>query len=199
MLDFDEYTLIERTQQGDAEAFTPLVSKHQHRLYTHIVGRIKDPETAKDLCQEAWLKAFLAIKTFRGDAAFYSWVYRIAENLCIDFLRKQKTSQDLAPLHAVDERQIIGPHPDPHQYLARKELQQELKTAIGRLPPTRKRVFLLRYGQELPIKAIARQLQRSEGTVKTHLYKAVRQLRELLTPYLKDHTDPDFLPENPTL
>ncbi|MDD9974943.1 MAG: hypothetical protein OXU27_13100 [Candidatus Poribacteria bacterium] len=78
---FNERHFIERTQHGNTEAFTPLVTTYQPRLYTHILGRIKDTETAKDLTQETWMKAFRAINTFRADASFYSWLYRIATNL----------------------------------------------------------------------------------------------------------------------
>ena len=81
MLDFDDTALIQRTQQGDTEAFTPLVKTYQSRIYAHILGRIKDVETAKDLTQETWMKAFCAINTFRADASFYSWLYRIASVL----------------------------------------------------------------------------------------------------------------------
>ncbi len=186
----DEHKLIALTQQGDTEAFNPLVTKYQYRIYTVIQRQVKDPEAAKDLCQETFLKAYLAINTFRGDSAFYSWIYRIAKNVCIDFQRKQQTEHDIDPLHAVDERRILNTHPDPGDVLQKRELRQMLWGAIQLLPPTRKRVFLLRYSQHLPIKEIAILLNKSEGTIKTHLYKARHQLRELLTPYLKNEDIP---------
>ena len=187
---FDERHFIERTQHGDTEAFTPLVKTYQPRLYTHILGRIKDVETAKDLTQETWIKAFRAINTFRADASFYSWLYRIAENVCIDFFRKQKAAYDTAPLHTVAETQIEKTYPDPAELLTRSELRQYLHGAIAALTPSRKRVFLLYYFEELSIKAIATHTGRSEGTVKTHLRNARLQLREYLTPYLKNHRIP---------
>lgn len=186
MFDIDEEQLITRTQHGDSEAFNPLVVKYQSRIYTHILGRIKDREIAKDLTQDTFFKAFVSILSFRGDSAFYSWLYRIAENTCIDFLRKQKAKYDIIPLHIVNEHHITDTHPDTHDTLQRQELQRILKAAIQHLPSTRKRVFLLRYVQELSIKKIATVIDRSEGTVKTHLYKAHHQLRDLLTPYLKN-------------
>lgn len=186
----DEHVLIHRTQHGDTEAFTSVVQKYYHRLYTHILSRVKDSETAKDLTQETWMKAFRSINTFRGDAAFYSWIYRIAENVCIDHTRKQKTSHDITPLYTVDEGRITNAHPDPCELLQQQELRQILRGAIVQLPSMRKKVFLLRYVQELTIKDIATLINRSEGTVKTHLYKAHHQLRALLTPYLKDEDIP---------
>lgn len=190
MLDFDEDTLIARTQHGDTEAFTPLVTTYHSRLYTHIFGRIKDAETAKDLTQETWIKAFRAIHTYRGESAFSTWLYRIAENVCIDFFRKQKAILKIDPLHTVKERHIIDTHPDPCDTLQTQELRKMLRVAIAHLPPIRKRVFLLHYIHEMPVKTIAKQMGRSEGTIKTHLRNARLQLRELLTPYLKNQHIP---------
>ena len=187
---FDERYFIERTQHGDTEAFTPLVITYQSRLYTHILGRIKDAETAKDLTQETWIKAFRAINTFRADASFYSWLYRIAENVCIDYYRRQKVARIIEPIHDIDERRIIDTHPCPSHNIERQELRHHLQEAVACLTPTRKRVFLLYYVHEMPIKIIAKQIGRSEGTIKTHLRNARLQLRECLTPYLKNQHIP---------
>ena len=186
----DEKHFIERTQYGDTDAFNSLVQKYHPKIYTHIFGRIKNAETAKDLTQETWIKAFHGINTFRGNAAFSSWLYRIAENVCIDFFRKQKAAYDIAPLHTVAETQIAKTYSDPGELLTRSELRQHLHDAIAALTPSRKRVFLLYYFEELSIKAIATHTGRSEGTVKTHLRNARLQLREHLTPYLKNHRIP---------
>ena len=186
----NEQKLITLTQQGNTAAFNPLVTKYQNRIYTSILRQVKSTETAKDLCQETFLKAFVGINTFRGGSTFYSWIYRIAQNVCIDFLRKRKVEHDIVPLHTAGEHCITDTHPDPCDVLQRQELRWILQEAIQHLPPTRKRVFLLRYTQELSIKKIAIRINRGEGTVKTHLYKAHQQLRELLTPYLKDEDIP---------
>ncbi|RKU35705.1 hypothetical protein C6496_15490 [Candidatus Poribacteria bacterium] len=182
MFDFDETHFIERTQHGDTEAFNPLVVKYHCHVYNHILGNVKNPETAKDLAQETWLKAYRGITTFRCDSTFTSWLYRIAENVCIDYFRKQK--HDTEPLHLIDESRITDTHPSPYRALQRKELREILRNAITGLTPTRKQVFLLYYIQELSIKAIAQQLNRSEGTIKSHLRNARLQLQEHLTPYL---------------
>ena len=187
---FDERYFIERTQHGDTEAFTPLVTTYQPRFYTHILGRIKDAETAKDLTQETWIKAFRAINTCRADASFYSWLYRIAENVCIDYHRKRKVAHIIEPIHDINERRIIDTHLCPSHNTERQELRQHLQEAVARLTPTRKRVFLLHYVHKMPIKAIAKQIGRSEGTIKTHLRNARLQLRELLAPYLKNEHIP---------
>lgn len=184
MPDFDDTQHIRRTQLGDAEAFSSLVVKYQPRLYNHILGKVKNLEIAKDLCQETWLKAFCAINTFRGESAFYSWLYRIAENVITDHYRKQK--HDPEPLHTVAESRITDTYSSPCRDLQRQELRKHLSNAIADLTPIRKQVFCLYYSEELSIKAIAQQLNRSEGTIKSHLRNARLQLQEHLTPYLKN-------------
>lgn len=181
----DEKDLITRTQHGDTEAFNPLVRKYHPQVYHHILGNVRDPEAAKDLTRETFFKAFRAIKTYRGDSAFSSWLYRISENVCIDYFRKHKHDIALEPLHAIEERRITQIHPDPYRDLERQELRERLQAAIADLTPTRKQVFLLYYVEELPVKAIAMLLKRSEGTVKSHLRNAHLQLQEALSAYLK--------------
>ena len=190
MLDVNEKHLIKRTQDGDIEAFNPLVRKYDSKIYTYIFRRIKSAETAKDLTQETWLKAFRAIHTFRGDAAFSSWVYRIAENICIDFFRKQRNAHAVDPLHTIDERRLMNTCPAPCQDLEQQELWAHLQAAIQHLTPIRKQVFRLYYEEELPIKAIAVRLKRSEGTIKSHLRNARHSLQERLIPYLENRHIP---------
>ena len=187
----DDHARIRRTQARDTEAFSPLVVKYHSRLYTHILGKVKDTETAKDLTQETWLRAYRGFSTFRGDAAFYSWLYRIAENVCIDYFRKQKHEHVIDPLHLIDEKRITDTHPCPSHAVERAELRLILKNAIKCLSTPRKQVFVLYYLHELPIKSIATRLNRSEGTIKSHLRNARLQLQELLTPYLNNQDIPD--------
>lgn len=190
MLEINENILITRAQHGETEAFGPLVRKYHHRLYTHINGRVKDVEIAKDLTQETWLRAFRGIRGFRCESAFSSWLYRIAENVCIDFFRKGPASANLDPLHTLDEQRMAYTHPDPCQAVLRQELHLHLKNAISELSPLRRLVFRLYYHEDLSIKTIAKRMKRSEGTIKTHLRNARLQLRESLTPYLKDEDIP---------
>lgn len=180
-----ELQLIECAQAGDGDAFGGLVCKYQPRVSNHIQRRVQNPEVAKDLSQETWLRAFRSIKSFRCDAAFSSWLYRIAENVCIDYFRKQK-HRDTQPLHLIDEHRLTETDSCPSQDLLRKELRLHLKNALDCLSTPRKQVFVLYYLHELPIKAIAGRLNRSEGTIKTHLRNARRQLQEVLMPYLNN-------------
>ena len=186
--ELDEHSLIQATKHGNTQAFNPLVQKYQPKIYTFIQKRVKDPETAKNLTQETFLKAFRAIQSYRCESAFYSWLYRIAENVCIDHFRRQKYNTE--PLHLIDENRITDTDPCPSRAVERAELREHLQKALTALTPTRRRVFLLYYYHELPIKAIAAEIGRSEGTVKSHLRNARLQLRELLTPYVENQHVP---------
>ena len=111
-------------------------------------------------------------------------MYRIAENVITDHFRQQKRDHALEPLHAIDSHRIQQTHPSPCRDLERAELRAQLREAIAELTPIRRRVFVLYYHDELPIKAIAARLNGSEGTIKSHLRNARLQLQEVLTPYL---------------
>ena len=91
----DEDALVNQFQNGDTEAFNPLVLKYQKKIYNLMYQRVRDQETAKDLCQEVFLKAFNALPNFKGGSAFYSWIYRIAINCSIDFQRQRNRDKVL--------------------------------------------------------------------------------------------------------
>ncbi len=191
VLNFDnEQELIERFQNGDTEAFNPLVLKYEKKVYNLIYQRVRDRETAKDLCQETFLKAFQALANFKRESAFYSWLYRIAVNCSIDFLRKSKRSPafrfEELTLSADDELRMAESQPSASQAIENKELGSIIRKAVRHLSPGQQRVFNLRYYKELQIKEIAALLNRSEGTVKTHLHHAHRRLRDMLLPYLQN-------------
>ncbi len=185
----DELTLITRFQNGDTSAFITLVLKYQSQIAKLIYKHVKDAETTKDLSQEVFLKAYKALPRFKRDSAFYSWLYRIATNCCIDFLRQKKRREDFLydELRVTPEEfRLYGRFPSPSHIVEMEELGNMITKAINQLPPRQQQVFKLRYHQKLPIKEIALQINRSEGTVKTHLHNAHRNLRELLRPYLEN-------------
>jgi RNA polymerase sigma-70 factor (ECF subfamily) len=186
----DEQELVERFQNGEEQAFNALVIEYQKRVFNLIYKYVPNSETAKDLSQEVFLKAFLALPHFKRQSAFYSWLYRIAINLCIDYLRKQKRSH-LQPLSELptdlnDEEILNDLKPLPPDQAEAKELGQIIGKAVNQLPPGQRRVFNLRYQEGLQLKEIAARLDRSEGTIKAHLYHARRRLQTLLLPYLNN-------------
>ena len=186
----DENALVNQFQNGDTAAFNPLVLKYQKKIYNLMYQRVRDQETAKDLCQEVFLKAFNALPNFKGGSAFYSWIYRIAINCSIDFQRQRNRDRVLTfeelPFEADEVLRMSDAHPSPEQLLDEKELGLIIRKAVRKLPPGQRRVFNLRYRRELAIKDIAALLNRSEGTVKAHLHHAHRRLQGMLLPYLRN-------------
>lgn len=186
----EDSELVERVQNGDIEAFNPLVLKYQQKIYNLIYLRVRDRETAKDLCQDVFLKAFRALPHFKQDAAFYSWLYQIAVNCSIDFQRKQNRRKVLIfeelPFDADDELPMARAYPSPSETLENEEFRRIIRKAVRQLSPGQQRVFKLRYRKDLPIKEIALRLNKSEGTIKTHLHHAHRRLRDMLRPYLQN-------------
>ena len=186
----DEDELVNRFQNGDIEAFNPLVRKYEKKIYNLIYQQIRDRETAKDISQEVFLKAFKALPNFKGGSAFYSWIYRIAINSSIDFQRQRNRSRVLTfeelPPDADDVLRMSDSHPSPEKLLEEKELGKVIRKAVRELPPGQRRVFNLRHRRELAIKEIAVLLNRSEGTIKAHLHHAHRRLQGMLLPYLRN-------------
>ena len=188
--DFDEQELVARVQKGDREAFTPLMYKYQQKIYNLIYRKVRNHETAEDLCQEVFLKAWQALPNFKGQSLFYSWLYQIAVNRSIDFLRKRNrqyvTGFEELPQNADDTLQMTEVQPSPCALLERKELEQIILKAVYQLPLSQRSAFYLRHWDGLPIKEIASRLDKSENTVKTYLYHARRKLQRMLLPYLQN-------------
>ena len=186
----EEQELIIRTQKGDKDAFNPIVSKYQQKIYNLIYQRVRNREMAEDICQETFLKAWQALPNFKGQSAFYSWLYKIAINSCIDFLRKQNKgivmSWEELPQHVDKAIEASQKQPSISQILEKKEFRNIVGKAVRQLPTGQRDVFYLRYGEELRIKDIATRLNKSEGTIKTHLHHARRKLRDMLRPYLQN-------------
>ena len=188
----NEAELITRTQNGDTEAFTPIVHRYQERIYKLIYRWVHHHETAEDLCQEVFLKAWQALPRFRGRSLIYNWLYQIAVNCSKDYLRKQN-KQFIFPCKELpdntdDVLQMTQRQPGPDEILEKEELRGIISECVRQLPFCQHRVFRLHYRDGLPIKGIASRLGKSEGTIKAHLYHARQKLQHMLCPYL--HNEP---------
>ena len=186
----DEAELITRTQNGDPEAFTPIVHRYRERIYKLIYRWVRHHETAEDLCQEVFLKAWQALPRFRGGSLIYSWLYRIAVNCSKDYLRKQKRQfvyacEGLSD-NADDMLQVTERQPGPEEILEKEELRDIISECVRQLPFRQHHVFCLHYREGLAIKEIASRLNKSESTIKSHLYHARQKLQHMLRPYLQD-------------
>ncbi len=186
----DEDELVERFQNGEKEVFNQLVLTYQRKIYSLVYKYVRNAETAKDLSQEVFIKAFQAMPTFRRQSTFYSWIYRIAVHRCIDFIRQQDRFKTLSleelSTGTGEEWAFNDSSPLPPDLAETNELGQIIVEAIRQLPPKQQCVFKLRHQEGLQLKEIAARLDRSEGTIKTHLHHARQRLQTLLLPYLKD-------------
>ncbi len=194
MSDNQVTALLSRAQAGDAAAFEQLVQPHMPRMYNYIARMTGDPIEAEDLTQDAILRAHRAIGSFRGGATFQTWLYRIATNICVDALRRQRRQGGRArslddPLEA-DEGQItrdVADHTNDPQDLAQvDELRQEVGRAIAELSPKLRSVVILFDLQGLTYEEIANTLNLPLGTVKSRLFNARARLRDLLRPYVEE-------------
>ena len=188
---YDDTELIERFQQGDTAAFDMLFTRYQKRTYRLVQRFISNREDALDLTQDAFIRAYQGLGDFKSQCQFYSWLYRITVNLCIDFLRKKARSEVL--LYDSDESgelpmaNIPDPRSEsPAKAVENKELRTHIRKAVRRLPPKQRQIFILRHWDGLSLKDIAAVVGRSDGTVKAHLLHAHRNLRKHLRSYLQE-------------
>ena len=151
---------------------------------------ISNREDALDISQDVFLKAYQALENFKRTSQFYSWLYRIAINCCIDYMRRQSKHAWFSDKPVSDEvfyHQEAARHlSSPSNAVEYEEFCIYLHRAVVQLTPKQREVFILRYKEELPLKEIARKMGRSIGTIKAHLFQTHRSLQELLLPYLQD-------------
>jgi RNA polymerase sigma-70 factor, ECF subfamily len=179
--------LVASAQRGDRRAFEELVERHKQKAYHIAFDFARDREEAKDLSQEAFLKAFVNLKNFDGRSSFYTWFYRILVNLCLDFKRRQKRS----PTDAFDETveshlepsHEVGNPPRPEQQVVAAQFSRKIGEALEALPAKQRTAFILKNHQGLSIKEIAELMETAEGTVKVHLHRAVTALRHSLAEF----------------
>src|SRR6266576_1115334 len=179
--------LVALAQQGDRPAFEELVERHKQKAYYIAFDFSRDREDAKDLSQEAFLKAFTNLKKFDGRSSFYTWFYRILVNLCLDYKRRQKR----APTDTFDETLENHMEPShepkkprsPDQQVFAGQISRRVGEALEALPARQRTAFILKNHQGLSIKEIAVLMETAEGTVKVHLHRAVTALRQSLAEF----------------
>ena len=180
-----EQELIARAKAGDDEAFAQLMRANETRIYNLTLRMTGNPEDAMDLAQEAFLNAWRGLKFFKGDSAFSTWVYRLASNACIDFLRRKKRRQDVSLSMPTDEEDDSQPDiPDerflPERELERKELRQAVAAGLSQLSDEHRQVLVMREINGLSYQEIADVLDLVAGTVKSRIARARNSLRKIL-------------------
>jgi RNA polymerase sigma-70 factor, ECF subfamily len=182
-----ERELVEKARRGDQAAFRALVTTHQQRILAVAIGVMRDADDARDVCQEALLRAWRGMATFTGEAQFFTWVYRIVVNLCVDHLRRRRfecVSLDEAVeaeerLDAVELANWRGAA-DPARAAADRELRARIDAALDRLPVHHRTVLILREVEGLSYKEIAGVVGCAVGTVMSRLFHARRRMQKLL-------------------
>lgn len=179
--------LVALARLGDRRAFEELVVRHQQKAFHIAFGFARDREEAKDLSQEAFLKAFTYLKQFDGRSSFYTWFYRIVVNVCLDHKRKAKRTAADKFDETVEDRlepshQGLKPLPPDQQVLA-GQISRKVEAALKTLPAKQRTAFILKNHQGLSIKEIAAVMKSAEGTVKVHLHRAVTALRQSLAEF----------------
>ena len=187
----DESELILRTRQGDLEAYDDLVRRFQERIYATIYHMTANHEDANDLAQETFIKAYQAIASFKGDASFFTWLYRIAVNRTINFLKQRRNKNNLSlndlDLNAEHDPDLVALVSDktPRRDAGLAELQEKLNAAMQRLSETHRLVVTLHDVQGLPHEEIAQIMGCNVGTVRSRLFYARQQMQAYLSDYLK--------------
>ncbi len=179
-----EQALIDRVLAGDVSAFEDLVVAYEKKIYNLALRMTRNPSDAEDITQEAFLKAYRSLKSFRKDSGFYVWIYRIASNLCIDFLRKEKQGSTL-PLNLPEEDgEWTVELPDfsalPEEELERRELRESIRRGLDALPEKQRQILVMRELSGLSYARIGEILDLEEGTVKSRISRARAALAKLL-------------------
>lgn len=173
----EERQVIVQAQQGDMNAFRRLVESHMKQAYNIAYGVLNDHDDAQDAAQESFVRIHHALGSFRGDAQFGTWLYRIVMNVALNHVSRKKKKverevrmpEQLALVMAADTPQQVAP-----------DMRQHVERALHQLPTLQRSVVILRHLNGLSTKQVSGILQCSEGTVKTHLYRGLRKMRSLL-------------------
>ncbi len=187
----EEDQIVRRAQKGDLGAYDELVRRYQERIYATIYHMTSNHEDANDLAQEAFIKAYQALKSFKGGSSFYTWVYRIAVNKTINFLKQRKNRSGLSlndlDFNAEKDPDLVALISDktPRRDVALGELQKKLNEAMQKLSEQHRLVVTLHDVQGLPHEEIAEIMQCNVGTVRSRLFYARQQLQGYLADYLK--------------
>lgn len=183
----DEKALVERAQAGEHAAFEELVHRYDRDVLRLALNLTRRTEDARDVYQEAFLKAYKNLHRFRFECSFYTWLYRIVTNVCLDHLRRRGSRpEDQAPEITgereaapdfFDRQRESSPNVDPERRAMGQEIGVQIAAALGRLSPRERVIFEMKHHQGLKLRAIGEMLGTTEETVKNSLFRATRKLR----------------------
>jgi RNA polymerase sigma-70 factor (ECF subfamily) len=172
----DEREAIEACRRGERAAFDLLVERYQRDVYRLCYRYLGNHEDANDMAQEAFLKAWRGLGSFRGDSAFSTWIYRIAVNTCLNFRSSRKPAAAEEPSDSLPDHRPSAP-----ERMLGRERERQVRAAIARLPDKQRATLILKVYHELTHEEVARVLGSTVGTVKANLFHAVSNLRRLVS------------------
>lgn len=178
-MDQSESFLIQQAQAGDTAAFETLVNQHAQLVYNLALRTLNNPHEAEDIAQETFVRVWKALPSFREDARFSTWLYRITTNLCYNRLPKLK--QELTALDPAEDVQIVDRSQRVDRQLITAELREDLQDALNGLSESYRLLLTLRHLQGLSYAEIAEVTDMPLGTVKTGIFRARREMREALS------------------
>ena len=191
-LQMEETALIRAAQAGDHGAFEQLVRAYDQSVLRLAMNLLRSPEDAHDVYQEAFLRVYRNLNSFRFDCSFHTWLYRIVTNLCLDHMRKRKVRKEdaavlatadgpLDRMDAVPEERVDG---DPQRYLFSGQIRRRVKEVLGELTPRERMVFELRHYQGLRLRRIGEVLGTTEEAAKNCLFRATQKMRAALGDFV---------------
>lgn len=187
--------LVERVQRGDKAAFDLLVAKYQRKIFRLLSRLIRDSAEVEDVAQEAFIKAYRALPNFRGDSAFYTWLYRIAINTAKNFLVSQRrraptsTEADVEEAETFDDGEHLRDLNTPDAMLLSRQVADAVNRAIDRLPEDLRTAIVLRELEGLSYEEIAETMNCPIGTVRSRIFRAREAIAEELRPVLNTSKD----------
>ena len=188
----DEAALIRAAQAGDQSAFEQLVQTYDQAVLRLAMNLVRSPEDASDIYQEAFLRVYRNLHSFRFDCSFHTWLYRIVTNLCVDHLRKRKVRKEEStvvatgdgPLDRMDAVHEERAEVDPERRLMSRQLSLRIREILGQLTPRERIVFELRHYQGMRLRAIGEVLGTTEEAAKNCLFRATQKMRAALGDFL---------------
>lgn len=185
----EDRALVRRAREGDQDAFRDLVERHQGRAYRLALRVLRDEEAARDAVQEALLKAYRSLGRFEGRSSFYTWLYRLVMNQCLDMKRADRSGRHVdledddafdRAVAAADPPEVAGVAFEPAAERMRAELRDALADAMASLPEGARRILLLREVDGLSYAELAEVLEIPKGTVMSRLHYARKKVQEFL-------------------
>ncbi len=170
--------LIEQVKSGNERAFAEIVSRYEKRVFFVVKRMLNDDDDAADAIQEVFIKLHDSLKRFRGDANLYTYIYRIATNVSISYLRKRKV-RAVVRLDEVISNMLAGGS-EPQRDIDRDELRHLVSRAVAALPMQQRQVFILRFYEELSYEEIAQVMHRSLGALKANYFHAIKKIGDFL-------------------